>query len=140
MMIGFVHPGTSRGMFEITIGSRKMTPPRMLRIVPFGERYISLRPNSSHPRLVGRDRRALHPDAVLLDRVGGVDRDLVVGRVAVLDAEVVVLELDVEVRQDQLVLDELPDNPGHLVAVELDDGCLHLDLGHEGLLKVGRAG
>ena len=33
-------------MFEITIGSRKITPPRMLRIVPFGERYISLRPNS----------------------------------------------------------------------------------------------
>ena len=47
MMIGFVQPGTSRGTFEITIGSRKMTPPRMLRIVPFGERYISFRPNSS---------------------------------------------------------------------------------------------
>ena len=47
MMIGFVQPGTSRGMLEMTIGSRKMTPPRMLRIVPFGERYICLRPNSS---------------------------------------------------------------------------------------------
>ena len=34
-------------MLEITIGSRKMTPPRMLRIVPLGERYISLRPNSA---------------------------------------------------------------------------------------------
>ena len=45
--IGFVQPGTRRGMLEITIGSRKMTPPRMLRIVPFGERYISFRPNSS---------------------------------------------------------------------------------------------
>ncbi len=46
-MIGFVHPGTRRGMFEITIGSRKITPPRMLRIVPLGERYISFSPNSS---------------------------------------------------------------------------------------------
>ncbi len=45
--IGLVQPGTSLGTFEITIGSRKMTPPRMLRIVPFGERYISARPNSS---------------------------------------------------------------------------------------------
>ena len=45
--IGFVQPGTSRGMFEITIGSRKITPPRMLRIVPFGERYIRFSPNSS---------------------------------------------------------------------------------------------
>ena len=47
MMIGFVQLGTSRGMFEMTIGSRKMTPPRMLRIVPLGERYIRLSPNSS---------------------------------------------------------------------------------------------
>jgi hypothetical protein len=31
---------------------------------------------------------------------------------------------------DQLVLDELPDDPGHLVAVHLDDGILHLDLRH----------
>ncbi len=29
------------------IGSRKMTPPRMLRMVPFGDRYIRLSPNSS---------------------------------------------------------------------------------------------
>ena len=34
-------------MFEMTIGSRKMTPPRMLRIVPFGDRHIFFRPNSS---------------------------------------------------------------------------------------------
>jgi hypothetical protein len=47
MTIGFVHPGTSRGTFEITIGSRKMTPPRMLRMVPLGERYIRFSPNSS---------------------------------------------------------------------------------------------
>ena len=47
MMIGLVQPGTSRGMLLMMIGSRKITPPRMLRIVPFGLRHISLRPNSS---------------------------------------------------------------------------------------------
>ena len=46
-MIGWVQLGTSRGMLEMMIGSRKMTPPRMLRIVPFGDRYIRFRPNSS---------------------------------------------------------------------------------------------
>ena len=46
MMIGFVQPGTRRGTFWQMIGSRKMTPPRMLRMVPFGERHISFRPNS----------------------------------------------------------------------------------------------
>ena len=46
MMMGLVQLGTSRGMVEITIGSRKMTPPRMLRMVPFGERHIFFSPNS----------------------------------------------------------------------------------------------
>ena len=81
-------------------------------------------------RLVGRDGGALDADAVLLDRVRRVDGDLVVRGVAVLDAEVVVLEVDVEVRVDQAVLDELPDDARHLVTVELDDGVLDLDLLH----------
>jgi len=34
-------------MFEMMIGSRNTTPPRMLRIVPFGDTHIRLRPNSS---------------------------------------------------------------------------------------------
>src|SRR3712207_8532429 len=44
--------------------------------------------------------------------------------------EVEVAEVDVQVGEDQLVLDELPDDPGHLVTVELDDGALDLDLAH----------
>jgi hypothetical protein len=75
---------------------------------------------------------------VLLDRLGRLDRHLVVGLVPVLDPEVVVEQLDVEVGQDQLVLDHLPDDPGHLVAVELDDRVRHLDLRHrDALLRPG---
>src|SRR5437588_9959962 len=46
MMIGLVQPGTSRGTFLQMIGSRKITPPKMLRMVPFGDFHISLSPNS----------------------------------------------------------------------------------------------
>jgi len=56
---------------------------------------------------------------------------LVVGPVPLLDAEVVILQVDVEIGQDQLLLDEVPDDPGHLVAVELDDRIRDLDLRHE---------
>jgi len=38
-----------------------------------------------------------------------VDRDLVVGLVAVFHAEVEIHQLDIEERKDQLVLDVLPD-------------------------------
>ena len=46
-MIGSVQPGTNRGTVEITMGSRNTTPPRMLRMVPFGDRHIFFSPNSS---------------------------------------------------------------------------------------------
>ena len=80
--------------------------------------------------LVGGDGGALDADAVLLDGVGGVDGDLVVGVVAVLDAEVVVVQVDVEVREDQRVLDELPDDASHLVTIEVYDRAFDFDLGH----------
>ena len=67
---------------------------------------------------------------MLLDGVGGVDGHLVIGGVAVFDREVVIFDVEVKVGQDQLVLDELPDDAGHLVAVELDDRIDHLDLRH----------
>src|SRR6185437_1410660 len=89
-------------------------------------------------RLVGRDRRAFHADAVLLDGVRRVDRHLVVGLVAVLDPKVEILQVHVEIGEDQLVLDETPDDARHLVPVQLDDGVLHLDLGHAILSYVRR--
>src|SRR5579872_7006168 len=46
MMIGLVQPGTRRGTFLQMIGSRNTTPPRILRMVPFGDFHISFRPNS----------------------------------------------------------------------------------------------
>jgi hypothetical protein len=52
--------------------------------------------------LVGCDGRALDTDRVLLDGLGGIERDLVVRLIAVGQAEIVVLEVDVEVRVDEL--------------------------------------
>ena len=56
--------------------------------------------------------------------------NLVVGAVAVLDAQIVILQIDVEIGKDQLFLDEVPDDAGRLVAVELDDWVFDLDLVH----------
>ena len=92
-------------------------------------RHIFFRPNSSTRASSGVMVAHLTPTPCFWMAWAAVDRDLVVGRVAVLDAEVVVLEVDVEVRVDQGVLDLLPDDACHLVAVELDDGAFDLDLG-----------
>ena len=124
MMIGLFQPGTSLGIFEMIIGSRKMTPPRML-----------LQAELFDARLVWRYGRALDADTVLLDGVGRIDRDLVVGRIAVLDAEVVVLEIDIEVRIDERVFDLLPDDASHLIAIQLNDCAFYGDLGQAELLR-----
>jgi hypothetical protein len=73
---------------------------------------------------------AFDADAMLLDRIGGVDGDLIVGLVAVFHPKVVVFEFYIEERVDELVLDVLPDDPGHFVAIEFDDGVGHLDFCH----------
>ena len=46
------------------------------------------------------------------------------------DAEVVILQVHVEIGVDQPVLDELPNDPCHLIAVDLDDRAFDLDLRH----------
>ena len=122
MMIGLVQPGTRRGMLLMMIGSRKTTPPRMLRIVPFGETHIFFRPNSSTRASSGVIVAHLTPTPCCLMAFAAstVIWSSVASRFSI--DEVVVLEVDVQVRVDQPVLDELPDDPGHLVAVELDDG------------------
>ena len=91
-----------------------------------------------HARFVRRDGGAFDRDADLLGRFGGVDGDLVAGLVALLDAEIEIHQVDVEIGVDQLVLDVLPDDPGHLVAVHLDDGVGNLDFRHGASIRLER--
>ena len=83
-----------------------------------------------HAGFVGRDGGAFHTNAELLDRIGGINRDLVVAIIPAFHAEVVIAKIDVEIGQNQLLADPLPDDAGHLVAVELDNGVFDLDLRH----------
>ena len=103
--------------------------------LPAGQRWgvrTLLQLELLHTSLIGSDSSALDTDRVLLDSLGSINGDLVIGLIAVLEAEIVVLEVDVEVWVDELFLDILPDNAGHFVTVELDDGVLDLDLGDSG--------
>lgn len=77
--------------------------------------------------LIGGDGGALDADLAVLDGLGSVKSDLVVSLVSVLDAQVEVLDVKVEVGVDEIVLDELPEDSGHLVSVELGNGVSHLD-------------
>jgi len=85
-------------------------------------------------RLIWRDRGAFDANAVLLDGVGRIDRDLVARSIARLDREVVVLDVHIKVGMNQAVLDELPHDSGHFVAIKLNDSAFYLDLRHAAAL------
>ena len=76
------------------------------------------------------DGRALNGHAVKLGGFGRVNGDLVVGCIAVFNAQVKVLQINVEVRKDQLLLNKRPDDARHLVAIHLNDRVLYFDLAH----------
>ena len=81
-------------------------------------------------RFIRGDGGAFDADAVLLDGLSRIDGDLVVGRVAVLDREVIILNLEVEIRRDQEVFDHLPDDAGHFVAIKIDNWISNFNLRH----------
>ena len=84
---------------------------------PIGASPHLLQTELFNPCLIGGDGRALDPDAVFLDGVGCINGDLIVGLIALLDPQVVILKGDVEVGVNEAVLDELPNNSRHFVAV-----------------------
>ena len=48
----------------------------------------------------------------------------------------IIFNVDVEIGKDQLILDELPDNPGHFVAADFHNGSGYLDFRHGGSLAL----
>ena len=84
----------------------------------------------AHALHVGGDGGALDGHAILLGGICRVDGHLVGGLVAVRQAQVIVLGLEVYERQDELILDHFPQNSGHFVAVHLDERRCHFDFLH----------
>ena len=102
-------------------------------MVPLGDFHIFLRLNSFTRASSGVMVAHLTPTPSFLIALAAsmVTWSSVSSRFSI--AEVVIEQVDVEIGMDQLVLDQLPDDAGHLVAVDLDDGVGHLDLRHCGV-------
>jgi hypothetical protein len=83
-------------------------------------------------RFVGGDGGAFDGNPDLFGRLRSLDGDLVARLVALLNAEVEIHQVNVEIRIDQFFLDQLPNDPGHLVAIHLDDRIGYFDFCHVG--------
>lgn len=101
------------------IGRLKIQKQVIKKIFPRQLTHLSL---TFHSLLIWGNGGALDTHAVLLDRVGTVDGDLVVCGVTVLDAQVKGVELHIKEGQDKLLLNEVPDDAGHLISQHLHHG------------------
>ena len=112
------------------IGSRKITPPKILRIVPFGDFHISLRLNSFTRASSGVIVAHLTPTPCVSMAFAASIRHLIPRCVSVFDGKIEIKEVEVEIRMDQLAFDQRPDDAGHFIAVEFDDRIFDLDFAH----------
>ena len=83
-----------------------------------------------HALDIGRDGGTLDGDAVFFRGVGGGNGHLIFGAVALREAQVIIFGLQVDKGQQKLVLNHLPQDTRHLVAVHLDQRRVHLNLFH----------
>ena len=107
-------------------------------MVPFGDFHISFRPNSFTRASSGVMVAHLTPTPTFLMALAAsmVTWSSVLSRYSIPRSKYI--RFDIEERVDQLVLDVLPDDPGHLVAIEFDDGVGHLDFCHAGSGLLGK--
>ena len=83
-----------------------------------------------HTGRIRSDSCAFHAYTILLDCVGGIDCYLVIGGIAVFHAEIIIFQINIEIRQDQLFFDQIPDDARHLIAIEFNNGIGDFYLGH----------
>ena len=72
-------------------------------------------------------------DLASFDSVFGVNSDLVIGSITFLDAQIEVLDVWVQVRQDEFIFYDVPDDSSHLITVHLNYRVFDFDSSfHEG--------
>ena len=75
------------------------------------------------------DRCAFYADVIFFAGFSGVNADLVVGFVSVLETEVIILGVQLNEGGEKLVLDHPPDDSCHFIAVHFDDRA-HFNFAH----------
>ncbi|CAI8207114.1 MAG: Uncharacterised protein [SAR116 cluster bacterium] len=111
-------------------GLTEYSPTKNVADGAVGRAVHALQPEFLYTLFIRCDGGAFDTHAIFLDGICGIDGDLVIRLVAFFDAEIIIFQINIEIGEDQLVLDLFPDNAGHLVAVNFDNGGLYFNTGH----------
>jgi hypothetical protein len=80
---------------------------------------------------VGGNGSTLNADTVFFDGIGCNQWSLGRRSIAVLDTQIVIFNIDIQIRKNQFFFDKRPDNTSHFVAVEFDDRICNFYLYHD---------
>ena len=83
-----------------------------------------------NPRFVRGNGGAFYTDAMPFDGMGSLYRHLILGGVAMFDAQIVIVDGQIQIRQNQLILDIEPNDASHFVAIEFHHRLFDLYLVH----------
>ena len=71
--------------------------------------------------LIGSNGGTFDTDLTLFDGISGIDGDLVICGISIFHAQIKIFDREVEEGENKFILDSLPDNPCHLIAIELSN-------------------
>ena len=83
-----------------------------------------------HPLRIRSNGRTLHGNTILFIRQSRIDRHLIICFIPVFQSQIIILCLQIDKWQKELVLNDLPEDPGHLIAIHLHQRCRHPYLFH----------
>ena len=81
-----------------------------------------------HSGFIGGDGGTLNSDFAVLDSFGGIKRHFVVSFISKFHSQIEVLDVEVKEGVDELVLDLLPEDSGHLISIEFGNWVFNFDL------------
>ena len=126
--MGFFQFLTTGFMLSINIGARNTVPSSMARMVPIGALPHIVQVIFAYALFVGRNCRTFNAYAIAFDGVARFDRNLIACFIALDKTQIVILRFEIHKRQKQFILNHLPDDTGHFVAVHLHERRRHFNL------------
>mmetsp|Transcript_23347 Transcript_23347/g.41465 ORF Transcript_23347/g.41465 Transcript_23347/m.41465 type:complete len:377 (+) Transcript_23347:275-1405(+) len=75
--------------------------------------------------LIGSNGGALNADFVFLNGLRSINSDLVIRRISIRESKIIVNDFQIQVRENQLFLNHIPNNPRHFVAIKVNDRVLN---------------
>ena len=83
-----------------------------------------------HTCMIWCDRRTFYCNTIFLSCFGGINRNLIICFITIIQSEIIILCIQINKRKKKFIFDHFPENSGHLISIHLYQRCRHLNFFH----------